>query len=222
MKLFRLIPIFIAFMMLNGCVPTQPLSKQFYNAKTVGIIMQIDSIGMAKAGSQGLLDMAFTPGNRFKEPLQKVEAKLNLKDTLIHEINSILNSKNKQYKIIDENLIVTDLPKFEKPKSEKKYSRRDFRELKSKYNVDEIFVIKVRYGLLVSYYGFIETGKQGYVNIATEIVDLSDNSLLESQVFQSVANIKGNWKKGEDYANLYDAIQEAIDNSINNFKTKFK
>jgi hypothetical protein len=81
--------------------------------------------------------------------------------------------------------------------------------------------IKVKYGLLVSYYGVIETGKQGYVNIATEIVDLTDNGLLQQQNIQTVASIKGNWKKGEDFGNLKSAIQEAIDNSVSTLKTKF-
>jgi lysylphosphatidylglycerol synthetase-like protein (DUF2156 family) len=66
--------------------------------------------------------------------------------------------------------------------------------LKTTNNVDEILFVKVRHGLLVSYYGLIETGKQGYVNIGTEIVDLGDNALLQQGNIQTVASIKGNWK----------------------------
>jgi hypothetical protein len=39
----------------TSCVTTLPLNQQFYTKK-VGIILQVDSIGMAKAGGQGLLD----------------------------------------------------------------------------------------------------------------------------------------------------------------------
>jgi hypothetical protein len=35
---------------------------------------------MAKAGGQGLLDMALTSGNRFTEPLKKVEPQFNLNE----------------------------------------------------------------------------------------------------------------------------------------------
>jgi hypothetical protein len=55
---------------------------------------------MAKADSQGLLEMAITPGNRFKESLQTVEPKLNLTETLKTEISNVLYSKNKQFKFI--------------------------------------------------------------------------------------------------------------------------
>jgi hypothetical protein len=47
---------------------------------------------MAKAGGQGLLDMALTSGNRFTEPLKKVEP-FNLNETLKAEITNILNAK---------------------------------------------------------------------------------------------------------------------------------
>jgi hypothetical protein len=221
MKLLKLTFGILFLATLTSCVTALPINKQFYNSKKVGVILQVDSIGMAKAGSQGLLDMAFTPGNRFKEPLQEVEPKLNLNEILTAEITSILNSKSKQFKFITENIDYQKLDKFDKPNSDKKYSKKDFRNLKTDKNVDEIMYIKVKYGLLVSYYGVIETGKQGYVNIATEIVDLTDNGLLQQQNIQTVASIKGNWKKGEDFGNLKSAIQEAIDNSVSTLKTKF-
>jgi hypothetical protein len=47
---------------------------------------------MAKAGGQGL-DMALTSGNRFTEPLKKVEPQFNLNETLKAEITNILNAK---------------------------------------------------------------------------------------------------------------------------------
>jgi hypothetical protein len=221
MKLLKLTFGILFLATLTSCVTALPINKQFYNSKKVGVILQVDSIGMAKAGSQGLLDMAFTPGNRFKEPLQEVEPKLNLNEILTAEITNILNSKSKQFKFITENIDYQKLDKFDKPNSDKKYSKKDFRNLKTVNNVDEIMYIKVKYGLLVSYYGVIETGKQGYVNIATEIVDLTDNGLLQQQNIQTVASIKGNWKKGEDFGNLKSAIQEAIDNSVSTLKTKF-
>ena len=95
------------------------------------------------------------------------------------------------------------------------------RSLKSALNVDEIMYVKVRYGILVSYYGMIELDKQGYVNIGTEIVDLTDNSLLQRENLQTTAKINGNWKEGEDFENLKNAIQNAIDSSITILETKF-
>ena len=221
MKLLKLTFGFLFLLIVTSCVTTLPLNQQFYNSKKVGVILQVDSIGMAKVGGQGLLDMALTPGNRFTEPLKKVEPKFNLHENLKSEIKNILNAKNKQFQFIDQKIDYQNLIKFEKPNSDKKYSKKDFRNLKASNNVEEILVVNVKYGILVSYYGFIELDKQGYVNIGTEIIDLTDNSLLQQENFQSVAKMNGNWKKGEEFGNLTKSIQDAIDNSISTLKTKF-
>jgi len=220
MKLLKLTFGILFLITVTSCVTTLPLNQQFYNSKKVGIIVQVDSIGMAKAGGQGLLDMALTPGNRFTEPLKKIEPKLNLQEKLKSEISAIFNSKNKQFQFITEKVNYETLTTFEKPNSDKKFSKKDFRNLKTANNVDEIMFVKVKYGILVSYYGMIELDKQGYVNIATELVDLNDNSLLQQETFQTIAKMQGNWKKGEDYGNLTSSIQEAINNSIITLKTK--
>jgi hypothetical protein len=71
-----------------------------------------------------------------------------------------------------------------------KYSKKDYRNLKTTNNVDEIMFVKVKYGILVSYYGMIELDKQGYVNTATEVVDLNDNSLY-NKTLQTAAKMNG-------------------------------
>jgi hypothetical protein len=221
MKLLKLTFGLLFLLIVTSCVTTLPLNQQFYNTKKVGVILQVDSIGMARDGGQGLLDMALTSGNRFTETLKKVEPKFNLNETLKSEITNILNSKNKQFQFIDKKIDYQNLTNFEKPNSEKKYSKKDFRNLKAINNVDEILFVKVKYGILVSYSGFIELDKQGYVNIGTEVIDLNDNSLLQQENFQTVAKMNGNWKKGEDFVNLTNSINDAINNSISTLKTKF-
>jgi hypothetical protein len=67
----------------------------------------------------------------------------------------------------------------------------------------------------------IELDKQGYVNLGAEIVDLSDNSLLQQENFQTTAKMNGNWKEGKDYENLKNSIQEAINSIISTLKTKY-
>ena len=221
MKLLNFTFAIVLLLTVTSCVTTLPLNQQFYNSKKVGVVIQVDSIGMAKAGGQGLLDMALTPGNRFTEPLKKIEPNFNLNETLKTTITEILNSKNKQFQFITEKVDYKSLNKFEKPNSNKKYSKKDFRNLKTSNNVDEIMFVKVKYGILVSYYGMIELDKNGYINIDTEVVDLSDNSLLQQEMFQTTAKMNGNWKKGEDFGNLKNSIQDAINASIVTFKSKF-
>jgi hypothetical protein len=221
MKLLKFTFGILFLLTVTSCVTTLPLNQEFYNTKKVGIILQVDSIGMARAGGQGILDMALTPGNRFTEPLKKVEPKFNLNEILKSEITNILNTKNKQFQFIEQKIDFQNLTKFEKPNSEKKYSKKDFRNLKVSNNVDEILFVNVKYGILVSYSGFIEVDKNGYVNITTEVIDLNDNSLMQQENFQTVAKMNGNWKKGEDFENLTNSIQNAINSSITTLKTKF-
>ena len=221
MKLLKLFSGIALLLTISSCVTTLPLNQQFYNTKKVGVILQVDSIGMAKAGGQGLLDMALTSGNRFTEPLKKIEPSFKLNETLKTAITEIFNSKNKQFQFITEKVDYKSLNKFEKPNSDKKYSKKDFRNLKTSNNVDEIMFVKVKYGILVSYYGVIELDKNGYVNIDTELVDLSDNSLLQQEMFQTTAKMNGNWKKGEDYGNLKNSIEDAIKASVETLKSKF-
>ncbi|MDG2432491.1 hypothetical protein [Flavobacterium sp.] len=71
-----------------------PLNQQFYNSKKVGVIVQVDSLGMAIVGGQGLLDVALTSGNRFSEPLKQIEPKFNLQEKMEAEVAAILKSKN--------------------------------------------------------------------------------------------------------------------------------
>lgn len=213
---------FLLLIIVSSCVTTMPINQNFYNQKKVGVVIQIDKITMSKVGSQGLLDMALTSGNRFKEPLEKIESKLNLSESLHAEVASILKNKNKEFIFIDENIEIDKLPKFVKnTNSNQKFAKVDYRKLKSAYNVDEILIIKSRYGLLVSYYGFIELDKQGYVALSTEIVDLNDNSLLQQDQVQKASSIKGKWKEGEEYENLKNAIQDAINQSVEILGSKF-
>lgn len=213
---------FAMVVILGSCASTLPLSKQFYNTKKVGVIIQVDSIGIAKTGSQGLLDMALTPGNRYKEPLQAIEAKVNPGLLLNTEVSNILKSKNKDFIIIPENIINQNLVKFDAPESsEKKFFKRDIRAIKAQYNVDEVLFLKAKYGVLVSYYSMIETGRQGYINLSTHIIDLNDNSLLLQNTINSVANISGKWNQEPEYTNLANAIQDAINKSVITLRSKF-
>ena len=147
---------------------------------------------MSKAGGQGLLYMALTSGNRFTAPLKEIEPKMQIKERLKDEMTKILNSKSKEFVYVDDNFDYEKLAKFSTPKSAKYFSKKDFRALKTTYNVDEVIYVRANYRLVVSYYGMIEIGKEGYVRINSQIINLEDNFLMHQKtVFESV-DIKGN------------------------------
>lgn len=197
----------------SSCKSTLPLNQSFYDSGKVGVVLQMDSISMAKEGGQGLLDMALTPGNRFTEALLDVDSQISAKVSIKNKISRILGSKGKAFKFIEEPIDYEQLDKFKKPNSKYKYSKLDYREFKTKYNVDELWILDVDYGLLVSYYGFVELDKKGFVFINSEVINLNNNVLLQKNTFQSKAKIDGNWKGGEEYSNLKEAVEEAIKES---------
>lgn len=221
MKKLQIISLLVLVTVVSSCVTTLPVNTQFYSAKKVGVIITIDSIGIAKAGGQGLLDMALTPGNRFHEPLKAVEPQLNCKEVLKIELQKVMNAKNKPSEFLELTMNVNALGKFETKEKSKKYATIDYRKLKDTYQVDEILHVKVKYGLLVSYYGVIETGKEGFCEINSSIIDLEDNSLLQLETLKSINPINGNWKKGDNYANLKFAIQNSINGGALLLKQKF-
>ena len=132
-----------------------------------------------------------------------------------------MNTKNKPTKFLELTMNVNALGKFETKDKSKKYAAIDYRKLKDTYQVDEILHVKVKYGLLVSYYGVIETGKEGFCEINSSIINLEDNSLMQREILKSINPIKGNWKKGDNYANLKFAIQNSINGSTLLLKQKF-
>ena len=222
MRTLKFTSLFFLILLFASCASRLPLNQSFYNTKKVGVIIQVDSIGIAKTGSQGLLDMALTPGNKYKGPLHAVAMKLNPEALLAEEISSLLKAKNKDFIIIPFNVINQNLVKFEAPEaSDKKYYKNDLRAIKTKYNVDELLYVRAKYGLLISYYSMVETGRQGHTELAANIINLDDNSLLLQDKISSVTPLKGKWNEEPEYENLTNSIKEAIALSIVTLKTKF-
>lgn len=206
----------ILIFFLNSCGSSMiPMKNNFYsNSKKLGIIYITDNIGIYKAGAQGLLDMAITPGDRFKEPLMIVDKTVNPTKQIESLFKENLISKNKDFIVLDYIYDPSNLGKFEQPEGSKiKYHKYDLRDLKNK-GIDELLIINTKYGLLVSYYGMIETGKSGYCRIDTEIIDLNDNSIIQKSLIDASEKINGQWKTPPKYENLENAIGAAISATI--------
>ena len=223
MKL-KLIILITASLLLTSCATKIPLSKSYFNSgKKVGIIQIKNNITNYKQGSQGLLDMAVTPGNKYKEPLKIVDKEIIPTEKINKLYNSIYSSKGIELIMIDEKIDFDRLNRFTKPKkSKKKYYKYSIMHLKKKYDIDELLLVDVKYGIMVSYYGFIETGRFGYCQIASEIINLDDNSYLYKDVSVSNEVIKGKWKNPPKYEKLKTSIDRAINKSIQMEKIKIK
>ena len=205
----------------TSCFTPLLLNKEFYNNKKVGVILYVNKIEFDRIGSQGILDRALTSGKRFKNPLEIMESNINFRDSLEKEITNILKSNKKQFLFIPDVVDIDSFNNFEKPDFKMKYFKKDLSALKNRYNIDEILYVEASYGILVSYYGYMETGRQGFASIDTKIIDLNNNGLLQQEYIKGKVEIEGKWNQGKDYENLQNAIQEAIQESIKNLNTKF-
>jgi len=214
-KLRNLLLTFLGVLMITGCAVKVALtSSYFQNQNKVGVLYTIDTIGFYKMGSQGLLDMAMTAGNKFQEPIRVVGGNFDPTMKIKGFYQGIFDSKGKSLKEIEFDYDEQTMSKFEKPSSsDKNYHKYDLTSLKEK-GIDELLMVNVRYGLAVSYYGFIETGYFGHCTINSEIIDLTDNSVIYKDISAINEKIKGKWETPPDYEPLKNSISVAVDKAI--------
>jgi hypothetical protein len=212
----RVVVLVLLFLSVSSCVTSIPLSQDYFQSKKkVGLLLRVNKISKMRAGSQGLLDLALTSGDKFKIPLDTVERRIKANEKFTNLYTSIFSAKNKKLIILSENVkdsLEKNLKKFVKPENAqgKKYYQYDMRFLKEKYGIDELLVSNVSYGILVSYYSMIEIGKNGQTLVNTVIVNLDDNSLLYANPSSAVTEIKGKWNVAP-----YESLEKSIDESIN-------
>jgi len=214
MKTKHLIYIPAILFLFSSCSRIIPMNTEYYKAPTkVGVLVISHDIDMARAGSQGLLDYAMTPGNRFIEGFETVEDDVEPLDTITSFYQKVLEANGKEYVLIEsDETFIERLP--QSGQYGKKYSEYNFSFLKNDYDIDEVLFVEVNHGMLVTYYGFIELEKTGYCNIISEIVNIDDSAVSYRNLNLKTARMQGKWNGGEDYAYLREAILKAIELAI--------
>ena len=207
---------------LTNCSEKILLPNSYYdNSNKVGVLYIIDSIKTTTTGDQSLFEMIVTGTKRFNKPLKLIDEKINPKLDIKNLYSNIYNEKNKTLTEIDYKLDISRLNEFTKPsKSKKKYYRYDLRFLKSK-EIDELLIVKVEYGLMVSYDGLIEDELFGNCKIESKIIDLNDNSIIFNDFSIFSEKIKSSWCNPPEYPNLKNTILSAIQKTIDIEKDKF-
>lgn len=142
---------FLILLIVNGCVSSIPLNQNLYsNGNKMGVIVRVSDITIAQIGPRYTLDILLTPGNRFKEPLAKIDETFDFKNEIKAEVNAMLTGKGKNYEFLPDDIDWNSIEKFRAPSESKlNYADLDFRPLKEKYGVDEILFVDVYYGLAV-------------------------------------------------------------------------
>ena len=88
--------------------------------------------------------------------------------------------------------------------------------------MDDVVFVTVNWGVMISYYSMIETGRTGYISISNRVINLKDNSLYFSNDNSQIDIIKGKWNTPPNYDNAIDRIQGAVNKAIEVEKTIFK
>lgn len=219
---FKSFPLLLIYLFFLGCASSKfiALDPNFTNSnKSIGIIIISTDASHYREGGQGLLDMVVTAGEKYKSALTKVNEKLSPIKEIKVLFSDILKNKNKEFEFIEYDFDEKKFQSFQDNRvASKKYFKKDIRGLKHELGIDEIMLIEFRHGLLVSYYGFIELERKGFASIATQIIDLEDNSLLYSKSHEVGVKIDGKWNENEKYIPLLSAVENSIANIISNEK----
>lgn len=201
----------ICILTFSSCVVKQKLTKEYFSEqRRVGLIVVDNGIQKFKAGGQGLLDMAFTQGKKYLPAIEKAGAQVSVKDSVDLLYTKIFESKNMSITILDEEIDFDQLDHSQKLESNKKYSKYDYSFLKNKYNIDDLLLVEPKYGLLISYQGFVEIYRETLCQLDTQIINLEDNTLEYKDNPYYKIRIKKEWKEAPDYKSFINKIKQTI------------
>lgn len=224
MKKINFLGLVALLFILVSCVSNVPMNSEYFQKPSkVGIFVNVNDPQKFREGSQGLLDLAVTSGDKYQPLLDLVKKEINFKNELINIYTETLKARGKEVVVIDEKFDPKTAEKYKGDKEEsKKYFNYDMRYLKEKYGVDDVVFVNVNWGVMISYYSMVETGRTGYASISNRVINLKDNSLYFSNDNSQVDVIKGKWNTPPNYDNAKGRIQEAVNKAIEVEKNIFK
>tara|TARA_R110002072_G_scaffold163414_2_gene316054 strand:+ start:1886 stop:2515 length:630 start_codon:yes stop_codon:yes gene_type:complete len=200
--------ILITLILFISCGTKKQLMNDFYSDnKKVGIIILNEPANIHREHKGGLVDIGSTNRERFIEALKIIKNRVDLKSQIENFYSEYFNSKNKKTEFLKMNFDISKNEQIHK-------------SLKGK-GINQVIIVKVEYGLLLSYYNLLEIAKNGYCQINSEILDLDNNSVIYKNTSKSIKKTKGNWKKSE-YQELTKSISLAIESAIKSEKNKFR
>lgn len=224
MKKINLFALVAIFSVLVSCVSNVPMNAEYFQKPSkVGLLVNVAEPQKFREGSQGLLDLAVTSGDKYQPLLDLAKKEIDRKNELVAIYTETLKAKGKEVVIIDEQFDYKTAAKYKGEKAEgKKYALYDMRYLKEKYKVDDVMLVNVNWGVIISYYSMVETGRAGYALISNRVINLNDNSLYFSNDNPQSVVIKGKWNTPPNFDHAKSKIAEALNKAIEVEKTVFK
>lgn len=224
MKKINFLSLVALLFILVSCVTNVPMNAEYFQKPSkVGIFVNVNDPQKFREGSQGLLDLAVTSGDKYQPLLDHVNKEIKFKNELIDIYSETLKTRGKEVVVIDEKFDPKTAEKFKGNKEEsKKYYNYDMRYLKEKYGVDDVVFVNVNWGAMISYYSMVETGRAGYAYVSNRVINLKDNSLYFANDNPQTEIIKGKWNTAPDFANAKGRIEQAVKKAIEVERNVFK
>jgi len=219
-RIFLLISL-LTLIATSCAVKKYTVSPAFYTSGSdLGLIMVTNDITTRRSGAS-VLGAALIDYHKYDAPLEAVDPKLDPEKKFRRMYLSLFESKGKNITQVDDQFDREQFPKFPTPDKSREYFEYDLRPLKEKYNVDELMIVTVDYGLNQNYSGAFEAGKGGYAHVASSIIDLHDNSIIYKGETWGNGKLKSKWDTSPDFEYLREAIDAAINQAVEIEKTKY-
>lgn len=210
-----------ALFVFSCAVKNYTVSPDFYTSGSdLGLIMVTNDITTRRSGGS-VMGKALIDYHKYDAQLAAVDPKLDPEKKLRRMYLSLFESKGKTISMVDDYFSKEEYPEFAAPDKSREYFERNLRPLKEKYNVDELLIVTVDYGLNQNYSGAFEAGKGGYAHVVSSIVNLNDNSIIYKGETWGNGKLKSKWDTPPDYEYLREAIDAAINQAVEIEKTKY-
>lgn len=202
------------------------VSNDFYNDKVVGVIINVDSICVKLEETNkyyNIKDENPKIFNYWLKYLKEYEKEIALKEQIIKKLTKFFDKHNKKYVLLNETVNYTNFPMFkgrikQTAGVKKRACEYDMRSLKTKYNIEEVMVINIEYGINEHQYNSYIGITDMYNTMASAIIDLNDNSLEMVKLKTSKINI-GNYYKIEDKKpEFLEQMNETIVSTLDDLK----
>jgi len=216
----------LAVLWTTGCTtwtptPVDPTLWQHKQMRIGVATAKAPRASAAKAGSQGLLDMAVNEAMASDLDTHLASLQPTRVPLMATEINARLRAIGFPTVRIDEPIDTATLPERD-PKVPGFYDR-SIEAIASRQGVDAILILSVRqWGTVRSYYGFIPLGDPSASFVATgQLIARDERLLWDEMAARTGTTGTGEWDQAPDFPNLTHAIDEAEDDVMTSLGRSF-
>ncbi len=216
-----LVMLLAAIMTFSCSVKKYTVNPSFYSSGSdLGLILVTNDITTRRSGGSAI-GKALIDYHKYDAPLEAVDQKLDPERKFRRMYLGLFESKGKNIIQVDDQFNRDQFTKFEAPDKSREYFEYDLRPLKDKYNVDELMIVTIDYGLNQNYSGAFEAGKGGYSHVVSSIIDLNNNSIVYKGETWGNGKLKSGWDTPPDYEYLKEAIDAAINQAVETEKNRY-